>query len=471
MPQVLAFLRSINDEKALPITRKAIFIVEQLIHIGVGYLSLERPVGTLSGGESQRVKMARQLDCNLVDLLYVLDEPTTGLHPRDTEKLIGLLFELKNRGNSVFVVEHDPEVIKACEWIVDLGPEAGSKGGTVVYNGPTAGIAQADSRTGGAVQGHQPERYAQAATGYFEITNATANNLKNVSVKIPKGLLTCVTGVSGSGKSSLVHECFLPEHPEAVVIDQSPIGRSSRANPLTYTGIFDNIRKEFAAHTGANASLFSFNSAGACPKCNGQGFISYELNFIDAVQSLCDECEGKRYHADVLGYRYLGKNIADVLNLSVEEALQILQSPEDKPAPATDAGRRPWLPQTGPDPQLPVRRRIPAPQDSRPAAEAKQHLHHGRTHHGPAPLGHRHLLPHNQETGGQQQYGHHHRAQHRHHQTRRLDHRHGPRRRPQRRPGPGRRHPPSDQGKPPERYREVPVMHPEGEREDGIRNA
>jgi excinuclease UvrABC ATPase subunit len=329
MPQVLAFLKSIDDAMALPITRKAILIVEQLIHIGVGYLNLERPVGTLSGGESQRVKMARQLDCNLVDLLYVLDEPTTGLHPRDTERLISLLFQLKNKGNSVFVVEHDPEVIKACEWIVDMGPQAGSKGGTIVYNGPTAGIEQADSLTGRLLYQDIPANAVpKAAIGYFQITNATANNLKNVSVRIPKGLLTCVTGVSGSGKSSLIHECFLPQHPEAVVIDQSPIGRSSRANPLTYTGIFDNIRKEFAAHTGANASLFSFNSTGACPKCNGQGFISYELNFIDAVQTVCDECEGRRYHAEVLEYRYLGKNIADVLNLSVQEALQFFKAPK-----------------------------------------------------------------------------------------------------------------------------------------------
>jgi excinuclease UvrABC ATPase subunit len=229
----------------------------------------------------------------------------------------------------VFVVEHDPEVIKACEWIVDLGPEAGSKGGAVVYNGPTAGIARAASRTGEVLyKDISPNGQPKAASDYFHISNATANNLKNLTVKIPKGLLTCVTGVSGSGKSSLVHECFLPQHPEAVVIDQSPIGRSSRANPLTYTGIFDNIRKEFAAHTGANASLFSFNSAGACPKCNGQGFISYELNFIDAVQSLCDECEGKRYHAEVLGYRYLGKSIADVLNLSVQEALDFFKAPK-----------------------------------------------------------------------------------------------------------------------------------------------
>ncbi len=322
LPHVLEYLETIDDPIAEPIVRKAKYILKQLIHIGVGYLSLERPVGTLSGGESQRVKMARQLDCNLVDLLYVLDEPTTGLHPRDTQKLIQLLYELKNRGNSVFVVEHDPEVIKACEWIVDIGPQAGTKGGTIVYNGPAQDIQTSQSITATTLHKEIPlHETTKTPEGYYEIRNATANNLKNITVRIPKGMLTCVTGVSGSGKSSLIHECFLPQHPQATVIDQSPIGRSSRANPLTFTGIFDAIRKEFAADTGADPALFSFNSKGACPKCNGQGFISYELNFLDSVKSLCDECEGKRYHADVLNHRYQGKNIADVLNLSVDEAL------------------------------------------------------------------------------------------------------------------------------------------------------
>lgn len=329
LPEVRDFLTSIRDEIAVPVTRKAIFILDQLIHIGVGYLNLERPVGTLSGGESQRVKMARQLDCNLVDLLYVLDEPTTGLHAQDTEKLVNLLFELKNRGNSVFVVEHDPEVIKACEWIIDLGPDAGSRGGRVVYNGPAQGIGQSESITGKFLYREdnvfQPRRKPQ---GFFEIRNASLNNLKNISVNIPKGVLTCVTGVSGSGKSTLIHECFLPMHPEAAVIDQNPVGRSSRANPLTFTGIFDNIRKEFALATGSDASLFSFNSKGACPKCNGQGFISYELNFIDSVHSVCDECDGKRYHSDVLEMRYEGRNIADVLDLPVNESLTLFRNPK-----------------------------------------------------------------------------------------------------------------------------------------------
>lgn len=329
LTEVLTFLKTIDDEIAKPITRKAIFILEQLIHIGVGYLSMERPVGTLSGGESQRVKMARQLDCNLVDLLYVLDEPTTGLHPQDTNKLIGLLYELKNRGNSVFVVEHDPEVIGACEWIVDMGPEAGTNGGNIVYNGSVSEISASNSITAKSLDKQIPVNDIQKPHHeYYEIKNASINNLKNVSVNIPKGMLTCITGVSGSGKSTLIHECFLPHHPDAVVIDQSPIGRSSRANPLTYTGIFDQIRKEFSSHTGVDASLFSFNSKGACPKCNGQGFINFELNFIDAVQSVCDECEGKRYKPEVLEHKYMGKNIADVLDLSVAEGIRFFKSPK-----------------------------------------------------------------------------------------------------------------------------------------------
>jgi len=329
LPEVLDFLHSIDHEMAIPVTRKAMYVLEQLIHIGVGYLSLDRLVGTLSGGESQRVKMARQLDCNLTDLLYVLDEPTTGLHPRDTEKLIDLLFSLKERGNSVFVVEHDPEVIGACEWVVDMGPKAGSTGGNVVYNGELTGLPSEGSLTGKFLKTEIPINNKPLNTsGFFEIKNAIANNLKNVSVKIPKGVLTCIAGVSGSGKSTLIHECFVGQHPEAVIIDQSPIGKSSRANPATYTGIFDFIRKEFAAATRSEASLFSFNSKGACTKCNGQGFLSYELNFIDAVRSQCDECEGKRYHADVLELHYKGKSIADVLQMPIAEALVFFKNPK-----------------------------------------------------------------------------------------------------------------------------------------------
>jgi excinuclease UvrABC ATPase subunit len=327
LAEVYSYLSGIKDELAIPITRKALYVLEQLIETGVGYLSLDRQVGTLSGGESQRVKMARQLDCNLVDLLYVLDEPSTGLHPRDTEKLLAILYRLKEKGNSVFVVEHDPDIIKACEWIIDIGPGAGQHGGQVVYNGMPEGVEQSGSITGKFLSTHRrinpshkdPEKF-------LEIREAKENNLRNISVKIPVGLLTCVTGVSGSGKSTLIHDCFVPQHPEAIVIDQSPIGRSSRANPATFTGIFDMIRKEFAVATGTEASLFSFNSKGACLKCNGQGFISLELHFIDAVKATCDECDGLRYHADVLQLQYQGLNIAQVLNLTVDEALKFFKT-------------------------------------------------------------------------------------------------------------------------------------------------
>ena len=329
LTETLAFLSDIDDEISRSILRKARFLLEQLIEIGVGYLSLERPVSTLSGGESQRVKMARQLDCNLVDMLYVLDEPSIGLHPRDTEKLLSILFRLKEKGNSVFVVEHDPEIIRAAEWIIDIGPKAGKMGGNVVYSGEISGLKDADSITAKYLfETNKPVFHRKQAQEFYEITNATANNLKNVSVKIPKGVLTCVTGVAGSGKSSLIHECFLKKHPEAIVIDQSPIGRSSRANPATYMGVFDLIRKEFAASTGSDASLFSFNSKGACPKCNGQGALSFELHFLDAVKTVCDECEGKRYHAEVLELLYQGQSIADVLNMTVNQATEFFDVPK-----------------------------------------------------------------------------------------------------------------------------------------------
>ncbi|MFA5328347.1 MAG: excinuclease ABC subunit UvrA [Prolixibacteraceae bacterium] len=323
------FLEDIDDDISRPILRKARFLLEQLIEIGVGYLSLERPVSTLSGGESQRVKMARQLDCNLVDMLYVLDEPSIGLHPRDTEKLLSILARLRDKGNSVFVVEHDPEIIRAAEWIVDIGPKAGKFGGEVVYNGHPEGLRLTNSITGKYLfESNKPDFRRKQAREFFSIDHATANNLRDVSVKIPKGVLTCITGVAGSGKSSLIHECFVKQHPEAIVIDQSPIGKSSRANPATFIGIFDHIRKEFAAATKTEASLFSFNSKGACTKCNGQGVLSFELHFLDAVKTVCDECEGKRYHADVLELRYQGLNIADVLNMTVNQAEEFFKVPK-----------------------------------------------------------------------------------------------------------------------------------------------
>jgi len=328
---VLPFISEINDDISKPILRKARLLLQQLIEIGVGYLSLDRAVGTLSGGESQRVKMAKQMDCNLVDMLYVLDEPSIGLHPRDTENLLKILFRLKEKGNSVFVVEHDPDIIRAAEWIVDMGPRAGKFGGNLVYNGEPQGLTSTESITGHYLLKTEKTKYfRKVATSFYEIHNATANNLKNVSVKIPKGVLTCVTGVAGSGKSSLIHQCFAKQHPEAIIIDQSPIGKSSRANAATFIGVFDLIRKEFASATQSDASLFSFNSKGACTKCNGQGVLSFELHFLDSVKTICDECEGKRYHADVLELKFNDKNIADVLDMTVTQAYDFFISAKIK---------------------------------------------------------------------------------------------------------------------------------------------
>ncbi|HAQ38453.1 MAG TPA: daunorubicin resistance protein DrrC, partial [Saprospirales bacterium] len=320
-------LSQLDNDISRPIIRKVNFLLEQLIEIGAGYLSLERPVSSLSGGESQRVKMARQLDCNLVDLLYVLDEPSIGLHPRDTEKLLGLLNRLKARGNSVFVVEHDPDIISAADWIVDLGPKAGYAGGQVIYNGPGADFIHSESLTSKFLFApKRPMSQRKKPDGFYKIQGAGINNLKNIEVSLPKGVLTCVTGVAGSGKSSLIHGCFAKQHPEAIVIDQQPIGKSSRANPATFIGAFDLIRKEFAAQTGADASLFSFNSKGACPKCNGQGSLSFEMFFLDAVKTICDGCDGKRYHEEVLELKMNGRNIADVLNMTAEESLHFFES-------------------------------------------------------------------------------------------------------------------------------------------------
>lgn len=325
LSELLEFMRNVNDPQGIsvPLIRKIVYVLEQLVRIGVPYLTLERPVSTLSGGESQRVKMARQLDCNLTDLLYVLDEPSVGLHPRDTERLIALFNELRDKGNSVFVVEHDPDIIRCAEWVVDMGPKAGSLGGSVIYNGTPEGLLSAEGLTAEQLRkrlGSDSFRPTRQWSDYYLIENACENNLKNITVRIPKGVLTVVTGVSGCGKSSLIHGCFVPQHPEACVINQEPVGRTTRGNIVSYMGVFNHIRKLFSETTGQEQSLFSFNAAGACPKCEGRGFLGFEMSFLDAVRTKCDDCNGKRYNSRAQSYKYKGKDISEVLDLTVNQA-------------------------------------------------------------------------------------------------------------------------------------------------------
>ncbi|MBU1909989.1 MAG: ATP-binding cassette domain-containing protein, partial [Verrucomicrobia bacterium] len=268
------------------------------------------------------VKMAKQLSCNLVNLMYILDEPSIGLHPRDVGSLLRMLAELRDKGNSLLVVEHDPGVIQAADYVVDMGPGAGSQGGEILFAGPVEALKTSGTLTAEYLKQRKNGSYARRApAGYFDIADATAHNLKHVSVRIPAGVLVCVTGVAGSGKSSLIHDVFCRKHPEAVVIDQSPVGRSSRSNPATYVGVFDAVRREFAAATGTAPALFSFNSAGACPKCKGLGVVKVELSFLDDVTMTCDECDGKRYKDEVLALHYKGKNIFDILEMTVRDAL------------------------------------------------------------------------------------------------------------------------------------------------------
>jgi len=320
--ELIGIIQAIQEPKVAPLLQTLIQRLQYLVDIGLEYLALNRETDTLSGGESQRVKIVKHLSSSLVDVMYVFDEPSVGLHPRDVHRLNELLQQLRDRGNTVLVVEHDPDVIKVADHVVDLGPHAGSQGGHVVFEGPFKNLLSADTLTGKYIK--QPvaiKNNFRSAHGKLPVRNAKANNLQNVSVDIPKGVLTAITGVAGSGKSSLIHQTFLRQHADAIVIDQSPVGVSSRSNPGTYTGIMDEVRKAFAAANKVSPSLFSFNSEGACENCQGQGVIYTEIPAMGEVKSPCEICEGKRFKDEVLGYKLHGKSINDVLAMTVSQAL------------------------------------------------------------------------------------------------------------------------------------------------------
>jgi len=321
--QLIGVIGKIKEPKAAPILKTLIQRLQYLVDIGLEYLTLNRETDTLSGGESQRVKIVKHLSSSLVDAMYVFDEPSVGLHPRDVHRLNELLQQLRDRGNTVLVVEHDPDVIKVADHVVDLGPHAGTQGGQVMYEGPFPNLLSADTLTGKYLkQAVSIKSDFRSPSGKLPIKNARANNLQNVSVDIPKGVLTAITGVAGSGKSSLIHQTFLRQHPDAIVIDQSPVGVSSRSNPGTYTGIMDEVRKAFAAANKVSPSLFSFNSEGACENCQGLGVIYTEIPAMGEVKSPCEICEGKRFKDEVLEYKLNGKSIDDVLEMTVSQALE-----------------------------------------------------------------------------------------------------------------------------------------------------
>ncbi|GAA3698833.1 excinuclease ABC subunit UvrA [Zhihengliuella alba] len=325
-----AWVRGLDLPSAGPLLEALGANLDAFVTLGLGYLSLDRPSGTLSGGEAQRIKMLRHLGSALTDVTYVFDEPTIGLHPHDIERMNTLLLQLRDKGNTVLVVEHKPEAIAIADRVVDLGPGAGSNGGELCYVGDLEGLAASDTTTGRHL--HYRARLKDSVRqpeGSLRVRGADANNLQDVDVDVPRGVLTVVTGVAGSGKSSLIHGYIAPQE-GVVAIDQSAIKGSRRSNPATYTGLLEPIRKAFAKANGVKPALFSANSAGACPSCKGAGVIVTEFGFMDTVETPCEDCGGRRFMAEVLEYTLGGKDITEVLDLPVAEARAFFSSGDAK---------------------------------------------------------------------------------------------------------------------------------------------
>jgi excinuclease UvrABC ATPase subunit len=315
-----AWVRGLDEPSVAPLLAALGHTLDSFVEIGLGYLSLDRPSGTLSGGEAQRTKMIRHLGSSLTDVTYVFDEPTIGLHPHDVQRMNDLLLQLRDKGNTVLVVEHEPETIAIADHVVDLGPGAGAAGGEVVFEGTVEGL-----QAGGTLTGrHLGDRASlkpsvRTPTGTLEIRGATTHNLQHVDVDIPLGVLVVVTGVAGSGKSSLI-DGSVSGRDGVVTVDQGAIRGSRRSNPATYTGLLDPIRKAFAKVNGVKPALFSANSEGACPTCNGAGVVYTDLAMMAGVATTCEECEGKRFQAAVLDYHLGGRDISEVLGMSVTDA-------------------------------------------------------------------------------------------------------------------------------------------------------
>ena len=322
--ELIKVLRSISDARAASITATLTASLQRMIDIGLPYLSMDRESSTLSGGEAQRLKLVRYMGSSLTGMTYIFDEPSTGMHPRDVYRMTQLLQSLRDRGNTVLVVEHDRNVISIADEVIDVGPGAGTHGGQILFQGSYEALLSSGTKTGEAMKHIEPlKAHPRAPKEFLPIRGACIHNLKNVDVDIPLNVLTVVTGVAGSGKSSLIRDAFTKEYTGRVVLaDQSPVTATGRSTSATFLGFFDEIRRVMAEANGVDAALFSFNSRGACPVCGGRGQIVTKLVFMDPVTSVCETCGGQRYSDEALSYRYKGKNIVDILSLSAAEAYE-----------------------------------------------------------------------------------------------------------------------------------------------------
>ena len=316
-------LTEIKDNRAASIVEQLTAALDRMIDIGLPYLFMNRESSTLSGGEAQRLKLVRYMGSSLTGLIYIFDEPSTGMHPRDVHRMSKLLQDLRDKGNTVLVVEHDKDIISIADEVIDIGPLAGKNGGQVLFQGSYENLLISGTKTGNALSfDRKIKESVRKPNGFLPIRNATLHNLKNIDIDIPLGILTVVTGVAGSGKSSLIRDVFAKEYSDRVVlIDQSAITATGRSTVCTFLGFFDEIRKVFAKENKVDAGLFTFNGKGACPHCNGRGVITTELVFMEPITTTCEHCGGTRYSNETLGYQYKGKTIVDVLNMSVEEAI------------------------------------------------------------------------------------------------------------------------------------------------------
>lgn len=326
---LIPVLEAIDHPLGKSIAGQILVCLHHMMDVGLGYLSLSLRTDTMSGGESQRLKMVRHLGSSLSNITYIFDEPTAGLHPADVQKIGKLLLALRDNHNTVLVVEHSRQMIELADHVVEMGPLAGAQGGQVIFQGTVEQLKQTDTLTAACMRekialNTHPLPWTQS----FVLEHVSRNNLKDVSVEIPQGILTAVTGVAGSGKSSLIRQEFVERYPECIVIDQKPIGTSARSTPATYTGVMDDIRKLFAKENGVSVQWFSFNSKGACPVCKGKGEILPDVAFADPVAILCEECMGKRYNPTALSYPYQGKNIEEVMSLTIHQALEFFPQPK-----------------------------------------------------------------------------------------------------------------------------------------------